>query len=88
MSVVATSTLIQPWEHPTRKRKVKKMAINNFKVAKLDVNFEKTTIATVVMNISKMELLKDSTTTSLFTMSLQNLKLDFKNICGFIDSRC
>jgi hypothetical protein len=21
-------------------------------------------------------------------MSLQNLKLDFKNICGFIDSRC
>jgi hypothetical protein len=56
-----TSTLIQPWEHPTRKRKVKKMAINNSKVARLDVNFEKKTIATMVMNISKMELLKDST---------------------------
>ncbi len=56
-----TSTLIQPWEHPTRKKKVKKMTINNSKVARLDVNFEKKTIATMVMNISKMELLKDST---------------------------
>jgi hypothetical protein len=37
------------------------MAINNSKVARLDVNFEKKTIATMVMNISKMELLKDST---------------------------
>lgn len=31
-SVDPTSTLIQPWEQPTRKRKVKKMAINKSKV--------------------------------------------------------
>jgi hypothetical protein len=36
------------------------MAINKSKVARLDVNFEKTTLAMVVMNTSKMEVSKDS----------------------------
>ncbi len=57
-SVDLTSTLIQPWEQPNKKRKVKKMAINKSKVVRVDVNFEKTTIA--IMNTSKMEVLKDS----------------------------
>jgi hypothetical protein len=35
------------------------MAINKSKMTRLDVNFEKTTIAMVVMNASKMEMLKD-----------------------------
>jgi hypothetical protein len=43
-----------------RKRKVKKMAINKSKVARLYVNFEKPIIAMMVMNTSKMEVLKDS----------------------------